>query len=216
MTATSTAFSKKIIEFISVVITVSSDAAEKQLIRLGALKHSCLESKNTSLIEHILEDCLLVMKIVDAEKNGALLADPKNPTLPAKGRTPPRIGNVRHMTRIANKLIEQGANSSYIESNFQGDSEWVEWQTNVPTKRNTIENVYQWACGWVNNDENDDNETHGIHFYALIGLRHGLMAPPFLQRYHMEFEEDAASVDLDGVLELTGPANARTIWLCAL
>ncbi|PWA56348.1 Armadillo-type fold [Artemisia annua] len=160
----------KIIEFISVLITVSSDAAEKQLIHLGALKRilelffeypynnfihhhieqiidSCLDSKNTSLIEHILEDCLLVRKIIDAEKNGALLADPKIPTLPTEGRTPPRIGNVGHMTRIANKLIEQGANSSYIQSYLQGDSEWVEWQTDVLTKRNALENVYQWACG---------------------------------------------------------------------
>ncbi|GKB18404.1 probable glucan 1,3-alpha-glucosidase [Tanacetum coccineum] len=35
-------------------------------------------------------------------------------------------------------------------------------------------------------------------------------------RYHMEFEEDPALVDLDGVVELTGPANPRTAWLSAL
>ncbi|KAF5764654.1 putative SIT4 phosphatase-associated protein family [Helianthus annuus] len=161
----------KIIEFISVLMTVSSEAAEKELIRLGALKRilelflskypynnfvhhhiehiidSCLESKNTSLIQHILEACHLVRKILDAEKNCALNSDPKNPTLPAEGRTPPRIGNIGHMTRIANKLIEQGANNSYIQSYLQGDSEWVEWHTDVLAKRNTLENVYQWACG---------------------------------------------------------------------
>ncbi|KAI7735193.1 hypothetical protein M8C21_030850, partial [Ambrosia artemisiifolia] len=132
----------KIVEFISVLMTVSSEAAEKELIRLGALKRilelffeypynnfihhhieqildSCLESKNTSLIQHILEDCHLVKKLLDAEKNCALSSDPKNPTLPAEGRTPPRIGNVGHMTRIANKLIEQGANNSYIQSYLQ-------------------------------------------------------------------------------------------------
>ncbi|XP_076899724.1 uncharacterized protein LOC143553664 isoform X2 [Bidens hawaiensis] len=160
----------KIVEFISVLMTVSSEAAEKELIRLGALKRIlelffeypynnfihhhieqiidiCIDSKNTSLIQHILETCHLVRKILDAEKNSALSSDPKNPTLPAEGRTPPRIGNVGHMTRIANKLIEQGANNSYIQSYLQGDNEWVEWHTEVLTKRNTLENVYQWACG---------------------------------------------------------------------
>ncbi|KAI3824605.1 hypothetical protein L1987_06069 [Smallanthus sonchifolius] len=160
----------KIIEFVSVLMTVSSEAAEKELIRLGGLKRilelffeypynnfvhhhieqiidSCLESKNTSLIQHILEACDLVRKILDAEKNCALNSDPKNPTLPAEGRTPPRIGNVGHMTRIANKLIEQGNSNGYIQSYLQGDSEWVEWHTDVLTKRNALENVYQWACG---------------------------------------------------------------------
>ncbi|XP_024963830.1 serine/threonine-protein phosphatase 6 regulatory subunit 3-like [Cynara cardunculus var. scolymus] len=160
----------KIIEFISVLMTVSSEAAEKELIRLGALRRiielffeypynnfihhhieqiidSCLESKNASLIVHILEDCHLVRKILDAEKNCALEADPKNPTIPAEGRTLPRIGNVGHMTRIANKLVEQGTHNSYIESYLQGNNEWVEWHADVLTKRNALENVYQWACG---------------------------------------------------------------------
>ncbi|XP_076908816.1 uncharacterized protein LOC143565847 [Bidens hawaiensis] len=160
----------KIIEFISVLMTVSSEAAEKELIRLGALIRilelffeypynnfihhhieqiidSCLESNKDSLIQHILEDCHLVRKILDAEKNCVLNANPMNPTLPAEGRTPPRIGNLGHMTRIANKLIEQGANNAYIESYLQGDSEWVGWHTDILTKRNTLENVYQWACG---------------------------------------------------------------------
>nr|GEW93571.1 hypothetical protein [Tanacetum cinerariifolium] len=34
--------------------------------------------------------------------------------------------------------------------------------------------------------------------------------------YHMEFEEDPALVDLNGVVELTGPADPKTIWLSAL
>ncbi|GJU61347.1 serine/threonine-protein phosphatase 6 regulatory subunit 3 [Tanacetum coccineum] len=187
----------KIIEFISVLITVSSDAAEKQLIRLGALKRilelffeypynnfihhhieqiidSCLESKNTSLIEHILEDCLLVRKIVDAEKNGALLADPKIPTLPAEGRTPPRIGNVGHMTRIANKLIEQGANSSYIQSYLQGDSEWVEWQTDVLTKRNTLENVYQRPTSLHDRGRDSDDDDYQDRDYDVAALANNL------------------------------------------
>ncbi|GJU05488.1 stomatal closure-related actin-binding protein 1-like protein [Tanacetum coccineum] len=36
------------------------------------------------------------------------------------------------------------------------------------------------------------------------------------KEYHMEFEEDLALVDLDGVVELTGPADPITVWLSAL
>ncbi|XP_076905000.1 uncharacterized protein LOC143560613 [Bidens hawaiensis] len=160
----------KIIKFISVLMTVGGEAAGKELIRLGALKRilelffeypynnlahhhieriidSCLESNNVSLIQHILEDCHLVSKILDAEKNCALYAPP---TLPAEGRTPPRVGNAGHMTRIANKLIKEGANNTYIDSYLQGHSEWAEWHTSVLTKRNALENVYRWTCGCVN------------------------------------------------------------------
>lgn len=37
---------------------------------------SCLESKNASFIEHLLNDCNLVGKILDAETNFTLAADP--------------------------------------------------------------------------------------------------------------------------------------------
>lgn len=32
---------------------------------------------------------------------------------------------------------------------WQENGEWVEWQTNILLKRNMVENVFQWACGWV-------------------------------------------------------------------
>lgn len=37
---------------------------------------SCLESKNASLIKHLLHDCDLVGKILEAEKNCMLTASP--------------------------------------------------------------------------------------------------------------------------------------------
>ena len=36
---------------------------------------SCLESKNSSFIEHLLRDCNLVGKILEAEKNFTLAAE---------------------------------------------------------------------------------------------------------------------------------------------
>jgi hypothetical protein len=32
---------------------------------------------------------------------------------------------------------------------FQGNNNWLEWQKDVLGKRNAVENVYQWACGYV-------------------------------------------------------------------
>ncbi|KAL2244619.1 UNVERIFIED_CONTAM: Serine/threonine-protein phosphatase 6 regulatory subunit 3 [Sesamum indicum] len=119
----------KIIEFISVLVAVSSEVAEKELIRLGAVKRifelffeypynnflhhhveqiviSCLESKNPQFVEHLLRDCNLIGRILEAEKDSTL-----------------------------------AVNTS------RENSDWVDWQTNVLLKRNAVENVFQWACG---------------------------------------------------------------------
>ena len=32
---------------------------------------------------------------------------------------------------------------------LQENIEWAEWQASVLSKRNTVENVFQWACGYV-------------------------------------------------------------------
>ncbi|KAL9452854.1 hypothetical protein AB3S75_008611 [Citrus x aurantiifolia] len=159
----------KIVEFISVLLTVGSEAAEKELIRHGAVRRildlffeypynnflhhhveniilSCLECKNAPLIEHLLHECNLVGKILEAEKNFTL-KDSNKPTVPAEGRSPPRIGNIGHLTRISNKLIQLGNNNSEIHAYLQENSEWNDWQINVLSKRNTLENIYQWACG---------------------------------------------------------------------
>ncbi|XP_010519074.1 PREDICTED: serine/threonine-protein phosphatase 6 regulatory subunit 3 isoform X2 [Tarenaya hassleriana] len=119
----------KIVEFISVLLTVCSESAEKDVIRLGAVKiildlffeypynnflhhHienvivSCLESKNTELRDHLLRECDLVGKILEAEKVPTLAAD----------------------------LDKE-------------NSDWTNWQTDVLSKRNSLENVCSWACG---------------------------------------------------------------------
>jgi len=69
------------------------------------------------------------------------------PTLPSEGKDPPRIGNMGHITRIANKLIQLANSSSMIQNHLLESSEWSEWQTSVLVKRNEVENVYHWACG---------------------------------------------------------------------
>jgi len=108
---------------------------------------SCLEVIKVGLVDHVLVDCDLVGKILATEKNAALLTDSNLPTLPSEGKAPPRIGNIGHITRIANKLIQLANNNSTIRSHLQENKEWVEWKTTVLVKRNDVENIYHWACG---------------------------------------------------------------------
>ncbi|KAL6848773.1 hypothetical protein ACP4OV_021356 [Aristida adscensionis] len=160
----------KIVEFISVLLTIGSETAEKELISQSAIKCSidlffqypynnflhhhveniiisCLEVKRSQLIEHVLNDCDLVGKVLAAEKSSFLSQDSTGLTLPSEGKEPPRIGNIGHITRIANKLIQLGNCNSIIQTHLQENCEWTEWQTNVLVKRNEVENVYHWACG---------------------------------------------------------------------
>ncbi|KAK3164644.1 hypothetical protein QOZ80_1AG0022320 [Eleusine coracana subsp. coracana] len=160
----------KIVEFISVLLTIGSETAEKELIRQSAIKRSidlffeysynnflhhhveniivsCLEGKRTELVEHVLIECNIVGKILAAERDSSLSTESNGPTVPSEGKTPPRIGNVGHMTRISNKLIQLGNSNSTIHAHLQENSQWVDWQAGVLVKRNEVENVYHWACG---------------------------------------------------------------------
>ncbi|CAD6270981.1 unnamed protein product [Miscanthus lutarioriparius] len=160
----------KIVEFVSVLLTIGSEIAEKELINQSVIKHcidlfflypynnflhhhveniivSCLEVKRNQLTDHILNDCGLVCKVLAAEKGPSLPVESNGPTLPSEGKEPPRIGNIGHITRIANKLIQLGNSNSMIHSHLQENSEWAVWQTDVLVKRNEVENVYHWACG---------------------------------------------------------------------
>ncbi|XP_050373016.1 uncharacterized protein LOC126790716 [Argentina anserina] len=160
----------KIVEFISVLLTVGNQAAEKQLLHSEAISRvldlffkypynnflhhhveniivSCLESRNGPLVQHVLHECDLVGKILEAEKNSTLAADCVTPTIPVNGRSPPRNGNIGHLTRISNKIIQLGNNNKEIQGYMQGNSGWTEGHTDVLLKRNAVENVSRWECG---------------------------------------------------------------------
>ncbi|WZZ10323.1 hypothetical protein YC2023_096244 [Brassica napus] len=181
----------KIVEFISVLLTVGSEAAEKEIIRLGVVKRvldlffeypynnfvhhhvenvilSCLESKNSQLLDHLLNECNLIGSMLEAEKDPILTAadsDKLQPTVPAEGRKPLRIGSIGHLTRISNKLLQLANSNVEIQSHLQENSEWVDWQTDVLSKRNTLENVYSWACGRPTSlhDRNRDSDDDDYH-----------------------------------------------------
>ncbi|KAL8511910.1 hypothetical protein ACS0TY_018376 [Phlomoides rotata] len=221
----------KIIEFISVLVAVSSEVAEKELIRLGAVKRildlffeypynnflhhhvehiviSCLGSKNRQLVEHILCECNLVGKILEAEKNFTLAVDASKPTVPAEGRSPPRIGSIGHLTRIANKLVQLGNSNTEIQKLLQENSDWVDWQTNVLLKRNMLENVSQWACGRPTTlqdrtrDSDDDYQDRDYDVAALANnlsqaFRYGIYTNDTIEEGHPSLERDDEDVYFD-------------------
>ncbi|XP_057763885.1 uncharacterized protein LOC130985117 [Salvia miltiorrhiza] len=222
----------KIIEFISVLVTVSNEVAEKELIRLGAVKRilelffeypynnflhyhvehivlSCLESKNPQFVEHLLHDCNLVGRILEAEKNFTLTVDTTKPTISSEGRKPPRIGNIGHLTRIANKLVQLGNSNSDIETFLQENSDWVDWQTNVLLKRNAVENVFQWACGRPtalqdrNRDSDDDDYQDRDYDVAALAnnlsqaFRYGIYSNDDTEQAHGSIERDDEDVYFD-------------------
>ncbi|XP_050221487.1 uncharacterized protein LOC126671741 [Mercurialis annua] len=221
----------KIVEFISVLLSIGSEAAEKELIRFGAVQRildlffeypynnflhhhaesiifSCLESKNSILIQHLLRECNLVAKILEAEKNSTLLADTGKPTLPADAKPAPKIGNIGHLTRISNKLVQLGNNSSDIQACLQENNEWSDWHTNVLTKRNALENVYQWACGRPTalhdrrDSDDDDYQDRDYDVAALANnlsqaFRYGIYNNDDIDEGHGSLERDDEDVYFD-------------------
>jgi serine/threonine-protein phosphatase 6 regulatory subunit 3 len=222
----------KIIEFLSVLVTVNSEAVEKELIRLGAVKRilelffeypynnflhhhveqiviTCLESKNSTLVQHLLHDCNLVGKILEAEKNFTLPNDSTKPTIPAEGSSAPRIGNIGHVTRISNKLLQIGNNNNDIHTFLQENGEWADWHTNVLLKRNALENVYQWACGRPtalhdrNRDSDDDDYQDRDYDVAALAnnlsqaFRYGIYGNDDNDEAHGSLERDDEDVYFD-------------------
>ncbi|KAJ9558882.1 hypothetical protein OSB04_013496 [Centaurea solstitialis] len=178
----------KIVEFIVVLLKTGNEIAEKELISSGtiqrvlelffeypynnALHHhvesiifSCLESTNDTIIDHLFQGCGLLVKILQTDNTSVVSGELNLPTLPAAGRNAPRAGNIGHVTRIANKIMQLGNNDSRIQMHIQENTEWNEWQGTVLQERNMVENVYRWACGRPTSihDRNRDSDEDDIH-----------------------------------------------------
>ncbi|KAM7527934.1 hypothetical protein LguiB_031344 [Lonicera macranthoides] len=178
----------KIVEFIAVLLKTGNEVAEMELVNSGtirrvfdlffeypynnALHHhvesiifSCLESKNNTIVDHLFQDCGLLSKILQTDKNPILPGDINQPTLPATGKRPPRAGNLGHITQISNKVVQLGNGDSRIQVHLQGNGEWNDWQASVLQERNMLENVYRWACGRPTalQDRTRDSDEDDIH-----------------------------------------------------
>eukprot|EP01018_Ginkgo_biloba_P018105 Gb_14287 [translate_table: standard] len=160
----------KIVEFIAVLLRSTSEVSRHELVRLGAIQrviklffdypfnnalhhhvesiiYSCLDSNSTLLIDHLFQDCDLIGKLLLADEMPLIVADTGKPTAPTCGKAPPRTGNMGHMTRIANRLCQLGNTNLQIQGHLQANADWSMWQMTVLQGRNTVENVFQWACG---------------------------------------------------------------------
>ncbi|KAL4200695.1 hypothetical protein AMTRI_Chr02g212500 [Amborella trichopoda] len=222
----------KIVEFTAVLLMTGSEASEKEMVNLGAIQRvlnlffeypynnflhhhvesiivSCLESKRGTVIEHLLKDCDLVAKILNAEKHCTLSTDSEKPTMPADGKSPPRIGNIGHITRLANKLVQLGNNNSQVHAYLQENNDWLDWQSNVLLRRNTVENVYQWACGRptalqdrTRDSDDDDFRDRDYDVAALASnlsqaFRYGIYSSDDIEEAHGSLDRDDEDVYFD-------------------
>ncbi|XP_059659424.1 uncharacterized protein LOC132306167 isoform X3 [Cornus florida] len=205
----------KIVEFIAVLLKTGNEVGEEELVSSGTIQRvidlffeypyntslhhhvesivfSCMESKNSTIIDHLLKECDLIGKVLQADKHPILSGDLNQPTLPATGRRAPRLGNLGHVTRISNKLVQLGNNNSHIQAYLKENNVWNDWQTTVLQERNMIENIYRWACGRPTalQDRTRDSDEDDLHDrdYDVAALANNL-SQAF--RYTIYDNEDA-------------------------
>ncbi|CAM6102963.1 unnamed protein product [Calypogeia fissa] len=220
----------KIVEFIAVLLRTNSEGARQELVRLGAIQiilnlffnypfnnmlhhhvesiiSSCLESNSPALIDHLFKDCDFVARILAADDNPYAPDSRPEPRAPTT-KSPPRIGNMGHLTRIANKFVH--ASNPLIQAHIQANSRWSEWQTAVLESRNRLENVFQWTCGRptavqerpVDSDE-DDFRDRDYDISTMAGnltrevYRYGMFENEDVEEGHGSLERDEEDVYFD-------------------
>uniref|UniRef100_A0A7N0RDC2 SIT4 phosphatase-associated family protein n=1 Tax=Kalanchoe fedtschenkoi TaxID=63787 RepID=A0A7N0RDC2_KALFE len=215
----------KIVEFIAVLIKTGYEVSENELVSSGTIRrildlffeypynnslhhhvesiiNSCLESKNVSTVDHLLNDCDLIGKFLHTDKDPILPSDANKPTLPASGKQAPRTGNIGHITRIANKMAHMESSHSYIQSCLKENGAWNEWKDTVLKERNAVENVYRWACGRPTalQDRTRDSDEEDLHDrdYDITALANNL-SQAFRYRINEDDdgEEDQAALNRD-------------------
>ncbi|KAJ4970638.1 hypothetical protein NE237_003737 [Protea cynaroides] len=209
----------KIVEFIAVLLRTGNEVAEKELINSGAIQRvcnlffeypfnnslhhhvesiilSCLESKSITIVDHLFRDCNLIEKFLQADRFPILSGDSNKPTLPAAGKQFPRVGNIGHLTRISNKLIQLGHVNSHIQAYLQENSEWIVWQGSVLQERINVENVCRWACGrptaLLDRTRDSDEEELNDRDYDVTALANNISQT---LRYNMFEHEDTEEVN---------------------
>ncbi|KAJ9188845.1 hypothetical protein P3X46_000205 [Hevea brasiliensis] len=215
----------KIVEFIAVLLRTGNEATEKELVSSGTIKRildlffeypfnnalhhhvesiilSCFETKSDTMVDHLLRDCDFIGKILQTDKNPIISGDINQLTVPAAGKRAPRAGNLGHITRISNKLVQLGNTNSRIQTYLQENSEWNEWQASILQERNAVENVYRWACGRPTalQDRTRDSDEDDLHDrdYDVAALANNLSQAFRYKMYGNEDnEEDNGGLDRD-------------------
>ncbi|KAK4421047.1 Serine/threonine-protein phosphatase 6 regulatory subunit [Sesamum alatum] len=215
----------KIIEFISVLVAVSSEVAERELIRLGAVKriHTIISyiimwnmlyslawgARMVSLLNIFFASVILLGRFLKLRKNVLwLLMQASQLSLPKESHRP-GIGNIGHLTRMANKLIHMGSSNSEIQTFLEQNGDWVDWQKNVLLKRNALENVFQWACGRpttllerMRDSDDDDYQDRDYDVAALANnlsqaFQYGICTNDVVDEGHGSAERDDEDVYFD-------------------
>ncbi|KAJ7539347.1 hypothetical protein O6H91_11G088200 [Diphasiastrum complanatum] len=205
----------KIVEFVAVLLRTNSEAVRQELVRLEAIRtilnfffdypfnnmlhhhvesiiNSCMDSNSTVLADNLFKDCDFVSRLLAADAN-PYSPDTRPEPRASTSKAPPRIGNMGHLMRIANKLVQVGNTNSQIQSYMQENTEWMKWHSTVLYNRNMLENVYQWTCGRptavqerrVDSDEDDFRERD----YDVSTIANNLTREVF--RYGMFDNEEA-------------------------
>ncbi|KAI4322271.1 hypothetical protein L6164_021982 [Bauhinia variegata] len=215
----------KIVEFISVLLRTRNEVAEKELVGSGIIERvidlffqypynsslhhhvesiifSCLESKSDAIVDHILRECNLIGKVLQVDKHPILSGDSSQPTIPAAGKRAPRVGNIGHITRIANKLVNLENNQGCIQAYLQENSEWNGWRATILQERNVVENVQHWACGRPTalQDRMRDSDDDDLHDrdYDVAALANNLSQAFRYKIYGNEDnEEDHGGINRD-------------------
>ncbi|XP_065865021.1 uncharacterized protein [Euphorbia lathyris] len=228
----------KIVEFIAVLLRIGNEATEKELVSSGTVKRvidlffqypynnalhhhvesiiiSCLETKSDAMVDHLLGDCGFIGKILQTDQNPTLSADLDKPTVPAAGKQAPRAGNLGHVTRISNKLVQLGNTNCHIQKYLQENKEWNEWQASVLLERNAVENVYRWACGRPTalQDRTRDSDEDDLHDrdYDVAALANNLQAFRYKMYGNEDNEEDNGGLDRDD--EVTVRSHLQSLSL---
>ncbi|XP_024521407.1 serine/threonine-protein phosphatase 6 regulatory subunit 3 isoform X2 [Selaginella moellendorffii] len=156
----------KIVEFVAVLLRTQSEAARQELIRLQALQtilgfffdypfnnmlHTHVEAIITSCIEdggltdNLFGDCDFLSRLLATDENQ--YAHDTRPESVSKKKPPPKVGNMGHLTRIANRLVQTENSNPRLQGYLQSHPRWSQWQSTVLQQRNMLENVFQWTCG---------------------------------------------------------------------
>ncbi|GER33088.1 SIT4 phosphatase-associated family protein [Striga asiatica] len=215
-------FRLKIVEFLAVLLKTGNEVAGMELVGSGTIQrvldlffeypynnalhhhvesiiYSCLESKNSAIVDHLLLECNLVGRILQSDRSPDLSDEINLPTKPASGKHAPRGGYFGHLTRIANKLVQLG--NSVVQTHLQENSEWNEWRTTVLQERSTIENVYRWACGRPTalQDRTRDSDEEDAHDrdYDVAALANNLSQAFRYNIYDNDDNEGHGSLDRD-------------------
>ncbi|KAL3699775.1 hypothetical protein R1sor_017797 [Riccia sorocarpa] len=204
----------KIVEFIAVILRTNSEGARQELVRLGAIQiilnlffdypfnnmlhhhvesilTSCIESNSQPLIDHLLKDCDFITRLIAADDNP--YAPDTRPEPRTTNKTPPRIGNMGHLTRLANKIAHAGSVNLLIQNHLQAHPRWSDWQTTVLQNRNMVENVHQWTCGrptavQERPVDSDEDDYHTGRDYDISTMARNLTGEVY--RYGMFDNED--------------------------